>query len=69
MKLGDHPILQIRTVDERIELTWLCDEWKDWGELHSSAELREIITTAQADFKTAYDKSRKGLGKGKSPLK
>ena len=65
MTIGDLPILKAIANDNTIDMTWLDEEWKSWDELHNSTELRDIVMKAQADFETAHEKSRKGLGKGK----
>ena len=63
MKIGREPILAVSVSEGRIQLTWLNDEWSKWQELQESAELQQLITTANDSLTKASAAQPKGKGK------
>ena len=64
MKVGRKPVLATSVSDGCIKLEWLDKEWRDWRELQESAELNELIGTANASLAKAASAQPKGKGKG-----
>ena len=65
MSIGEKVILKFTScVDGLLKLEW-SDEWANWAEFQSSAEVQQLADRANA----ILEKQAKGVGKGKSKQK
>ena len=64
MKIGREPVLTVSTFEGRVQLGWLSEGWKNWKELQESAELKQLITTANDSLAKSAAAQPKGKGKG-----
>ena len=62
LSAGGKEVASASVAGDTFQVDWLSPEWDTWTELKESAELKQLISTAQD--KLARSRSEKGKGKG-----
>ena len=63
MSVGKERVISDGIDDNKVKLTWHSAEWDRWSELKESAELRELVHTANTKLSKATTTTTKGKGK------
>jgi hypothetical protein len=58
-------IVTLETNNDKINLIWNDDGWKQWQELHESKEMMKLMREGNDKLKQAAENRGKGIGKGK----
>ena len=66
LEWDDTPVVSASVHENKLQLTWLGQAWKEWQEFQSSPELQTLVETANQKLSQAAEKKSKGTGKGKS---
>ena len=70
LKFAGKLVVSVAVKADRLEVEWLTDDWKQWNELHDSAEMKALVETADKKLQHATEgknvacKGKKGKGKG-----
>lgn len=63
MSVGKERVISADIDDNKVKLTWHSAEWDRWSELKESAELHELVHTANTKLSKATTTTTKGKGK------
>ena len=64
-KVDGKIIVTLETNNDKINLIWNDDGWKQWQELHESKEMMKLMREGNDKLKQAAENRGKGIGKGK----
>jgi hypothetical protein len=64
LKFNRKLVACVKVKDDRLEVEWLTDEWKQWKEFHDSAEVKALVEAADKKLQQAAE-GKHGVGKGK----
>ena len=62
LKIGAETILSTTCSGNNLAITWLSEEWKNWGYLHNDDDYKALCEKCQKSLEAVGDK---GKGKGK----
>ena len=64
MTVDNKDVVNVQIEDNMLKIVWLDQTWKEWQDLHDSAEMKELIGINNKKIKQAAE-SRHAIGKGK----